>query len=113
MPLDLNAIKQRWQGVEWQFQEQPAPGGMIAGLIASSDVHVARMYPTPEQCNLLCLAAQAPRDIQALIAEVERLRAALDMKEPQVGDQLTCQVCGKPIVYGWRHLGEARHDALL
>ena len=74
--LDLEPIKARWGDKNWHFQEQL--NGLFAGVIESSDVHIATIHPRPEQCAMLRLAAHAPADIAALIAEVERLNHLIE-----------------------------------
>jgi hypothetical protein len=123
--LDLDAIKQRWQSAHWQYgQNSLSPEYIGDAWVYTPDLytgtgeplmHIGLDEPNPVEVDFLRLAAHAPGDIQALIAEVERLQA--ELAAPKAGDLATCSQCGQSLVYNagqWWHAGvlQPRHPAL-
>jgi hypothetical protein len=100
--LDLDAIKTRWAGKRWTYERGPRPNNgthpvamLHAGTFGKS---IALEDASDAEHGTLELASHAPADVQALLEEVERLRAACqamidacegnDWSEPGISDEL-------------------------
>lgn len=98
--LDLEAIKKRWaeqllQERAWRLEEE-RDGDVLTNIVIYDHLdHIIIDVDHPVEDDdpwheltskeFLALAVQAPTDIRALLAEVERLRAELAM--PKAGDE--------------------------
>lgn len=80
---DIDSIRERWERVGWIYGEEQEDwvagdeqaGQYVAGchLIQDGQRVLKIKEPTDEQQQLLSLAASAPGDVQALLAELERV----------------------------------------
>lgn len=72
MPLDLEGIRARWQDVRWTYGTTRHGAAYLQTHHGDLEVDEAS-----DVADALLLASHAPADVQALIGEVERVRAAL------------------------------------
>jgi hypothetical protein len=72
----LNAIRERWEGVEWHYgEEQNKRYVTNAFLITAGGRAIDLRFPTELERKVLSRVASAPADVQTLLAELAAARA--------------------------------------
>lgn len=80
---DIDAIRARWAGKEWSYNEDQQGGIVVrASLLEDGERVVDLHLPLAAERELLQRLAHAPADVQALLGEVEAARDALDNQSP-------------------------------
>lgn len=72
---DLSEIRERWRGVEWIYGEEQEGEYIASAYIIEGGSRILDLEePDATERDLLSRATAAPGDVQALLAELERLR---------------------------------------